>query len=101
MDRQMRRSVRTFVSHWIERELQTRVAEALKAVSKVEVSYAASSDPALQSRLDQLRQDLIAIQRGSTRPRAGMVRWITDWIPDVDDPLVAATAAIERLAAPV
>jgi hypothetical protein len=30
-----------------------------------------------------------------------MVRWITDWIPDVDDPLVAATAAIERLAAPV
>jgi hypothetical protein len=61
-----------------------------------------NGESATQS-LDRLRQQLIsartAIQRGGPadrEPFSGLVRWVTDWIPDVNDPLVAAVAKVER-----
>src|SRR6266566_6689045 len=51
-------------------------------------------------RLDtQLREAEKRLQSGSsTSPNefSGIVRWVSDWVPNLDDPLVAAVARLER-----
>ena len=49
---------------------------------------------------EQLRTALQSAESGERLDGtvfAGVVRWVTDWIPDVDDPLVAALGQVERV----
>jgi len=50
--------------------------------------------------LSKLREDLIALTSGAEFLPQGhaMTRWVLDWIPSTDDPLVHAVAEVERLA---
>ena len=99
-DRQLLRSVAAFVTAWYERRLGVLVDKAFGEVSHLRAAHAGGSVETLTRQVDQLQDDLIAIQRGSAQPRLGMVRWLTDWIPDLNHPLVTTIAAIERLAPP-
>jgi len=98
MDRQLRRWTVDFIADWYKRRLGVLVNEALTQLSSLDASCGGARSGALSRQIGQLNEDLIALQRGLTQPQVGMVRWVTDWIPDVDDPLVATIGAIERLA---
>ena len=48
----------------------------------------------LDSDLRALARDLEAGRRPG--PLRGIVRWVSDWIPDLDDPLLPAVGRVER-----
>lgn len=49
--------------------------------------------------LDRLAADLAAARRGELSSFSGLARWVTDWAPDLRDPLVLAVAELERQSA--
>lgn len=61
-----------------------------------------SLEPKLIRVEEILRQALAAVSNGEPvdyREVIGISRWITDWIPDIDDPLLDAAYAVEERAA--
>jgi len=98
MDRQLRRSVADFVANWHERRLGALINDAFSEISSLEAAHGVALGETLLRQTGRLKEDLIAIKHGSARPQSGMVRWLTDWIPHLNDPLVKTIAAIERLA---
>jgi hypothetical protein len=50
----------------------------------------------LDAQLREAAERLQSEQSADLAKFSGIVRWISDWIPNVDDPLVAAVAKLER-----
>lgn len=50
----------------------------------------------LQEQLRDARQRAESGENPKRAEFAGLVRWVTDWIPSIDHPLVAALGNVER-----
>ena len=80
-------------------QLSAIVANAIAAADEAE-RRSADAPARTRSHFAQLRTQLIetqaALARGTVPRCAGLVRWVADWIPDIDDPLLARLEALER-----
>jgi len=71
-----------------------------RALEALEESQRTNSDPAHVQKFTDLRLVLqsarVAAERGEVPACGELVRWVADWIPDTDDPLLARVDAVDR-----
>lgn len=70
------------------------------ALEALEESQRIHSDPAYVQKFTDLRLVLksarVAAARGEVPACGQLVRWVADWIPDTNDPLLARVDALDR-----
>ena len=83
------------------KDLQTLIERAIAAADTAE-QRAADATEATRGQFRQLHAQLhearATVARGGVPDCAGLLRWVADWIPDIDDPLLARVGALERAA---
>ena len=94
------------MNHSLESDLLLALDEAIRELTRAQredwrLFDARPATDRLTLLSNQLESALRRVQAGDELSRgefSGLVRWLTDWIPNVDDPLVEALGKVERAA---
>lgn len=84
-------------------DLRASLIAAIAAVDQAQLRVSPGSDPVLQKftrARETLTSALHAIDSHETVNKAafdGLSKWVADWIPEIDDPLLDSLDEVERL----